>query len=476
MKWTLPLLTGLLMLTSLGCKKNEFSDVDGLPPEIKLEAEHIATEPGREFTIKGIIADNDGIKSINLQNADLELNKTIDLTLDSTVYSYTLNYRFKTREDLAGESFDMNITVTDLGGRTSSAILKVTMDGDFNAPEFKIVPDEAITVLLKATTRLNVKFRVEDNKALQKVEIAIPEIAYSREITSFTSSGRILEFAEQITLPSSLASYSLRIKASDKSGLETEKQSNITVSEMPDFPKMYLVDVANAALLNSDIFGVPMLIEHTGAYTYRARYYSAAAGTEIRFIPQKTDFAPICFGSDPLNAQLLTDDPDVSQALKLPGRGYYEIAFNVKTGVYSVKSYTPAEAPVAIGSDMLLDATRPAEGSIPLRIGLVGSGVPNAGNWNTAQPLILQQDSGNKYLFSVEMNLQAGATIGFIIQTQHSWGWWPEPFWRWDRGEDPEINVANGGQNPGNWTIKTSGKYLFKFDSHLKRSQFYPIN
>ena len=42
---------------------------------------------------------------------------------------------------------------------------------------------------------------------------------------------------------------------------------------MPDFPKMYLADVATAEELNSDIFGVPMVIEHTGEYQYKANYY-----------------------------------------------------------------------------------------------------------------------------------------------------------------------------------------------------------
>ena len=68
---------------------------------------------------------------------------------------------------------------------------------------------------------------------------------------------------------------------------------------MPDFPKMYLADVATVEELNSDIFGVPMVINHTGEYQYRARYYNKAAGTEIFFLPQKTDFTPICFGLDP---------------------------------------------------------------------------------------------------------------------------------------------------------------------------------
>jgi len=467
----------ILLFFLAGCSDDDkYSDVDGLAPVIVLGTSNIKTEPGREFVIKAKVEDKDGLRSINLKNAGFNLDKTIDLTLDSIIYSFDLDYKYKTVKDLEGDNFSVEITVTDLGGRTVNETVLVTMDGDFTNPVFTVSPDEAITVLLKAETRLNVKFTVEDDKALNMVTINIPELNYSKEITEFTNAGKTLVFNDPITLPSTVATYNLVLRAIDKSGLEATKSSVITVSEMPDFPKMYLTDVTDASLMNSDIFGIPMLIEHAGEYTYKARYYSEVAGTQIRFVPQKTDFSPICFGVDPENNSLLTDDPDVSQPITLPGKGYYEINFNVKTGAYSVTSYVPTDTPIAIGSPMYLNAGEPEAGTIPLQIGLVGSGVPDSGNWSPAEPLILKQDNENKFLFSVEMTLEAGAEIEFIIQTQHSWGWWPEPFWRWDRGEDPEYNVSNGGENPAKWKVQTSGKYIFKFDSHLKRSRFYPIN
>lgn len=460
-----------------GCSDDEhYSDVDGLAPTVELATANIKTEPGREFVISATIVDRDGIKSIHLVNQDIYLDKTIDLTKDSLVTEYDLSYKFTTKSSLEGDSFPITVEVTDLGGRVTTTSVLVTMDGDFVNPTFLVSPDSEMTVLLKTETRLNVKFTVQDDKALDVVSVEIPEINYSREVSEFTNSGKTLDFNEPISLPSTLASYNLTITATDKAGLETTKTSLITVSEMPDFPKMYLIDVADASKLNSDIFGIPMLIQHTGEFSYQARYYSEAAGTEIRFAPQKTDFSPICFGKDPANTDVLTDDPNVSLPIVLPAKGYYQINFNVKTGVYSVATYTPTDTPIAIGSDMYLDGSRPGEGSIPLQIGLVGSGIPGAGSWNTAQPLILTQSSENPYLFSVEMTLTAGAQLGFIIQTQHSWGWWPEPYWRWDRANDPESNVANGGENPGTWTASKAGRYLFKFDSHLKRSKFYPID
>lgn len=460
-----------------GCEKDtSVSDVDGLPPTIVMDSEHIATVPGREFVVKARVEDKDGLLSINLKNQNLHLDKTIDLTVDSTVYGYDLRYKYVPERTLEGNDFPIELTVTDLGGRTTTARVLVTMDGDFTHPVFAVVPDNQVTVLLKTETRLNLRFEVRDDRALQRVVIDIPELDYSKEVTEFSNAGRTLVFNEAITLPSVLATYTLSLKAIDQAGLETSKSSVITVSEMPDFPKMYLSDVASAEQLNSDIFGVPMLIDRISPYVYRARYYAATANKEVRFVPQKTDFNPIVFGVDPENTTLLTDDPEVAMPLVLPNKGYYEITFNVQTGQYDVNPYTPTDAPLDIGAPMLLDPTRPGEGSVPLRIGLVGDGLPNAGSWNTANPLFLQQHTDNKYLFSVEMDLLAGAELEFIIQAHHSWGWWPEPFWRWDRGEDPEANVANGGNNPAKWRVQTGGKYIFLFDSHLERSQFYPID
>ena len=76
-----------------GCSKEDnYSDVDGLVPTIELGTENIKTEAGRGFVITAKVADSDGLKSIHLLNQDIYLDKTIDLTKDSTIFEYDLNY------------------------------------------------------------------------------------------------------------------------------------------------------------------------------------------------------------------------------------------------------------------------------------------------------------------------------------------------------------------------------------------------
>ena len=63
-----------------GCSDDDgFSSVDNQNPVITLESEAIHWEFSLEFRIKAKIDDADGIKTINLKNADLFLDKTIDI-------------------------------------------------------------------------------------------------------------------------------------------------------------------------------------------------------------------------------------------------------------------------------------------------------------------------------------------------------------------------------------------------------------
>lgn len=481
-KKCISLLLILLFLLN-GCSDDDgYSDVDGLPPTIVMGSSNIKTEPGREITIKAKVEDKDGLRSINLKNAAFNLDKTIDLTLDSIVYSFDLNYKYKIVKGLEGDNFQLDVTATDRGGRTTTETVLVTMDGDFTNPVFTVSPDAAITVLLKTETRLNVKFTAEDDKALDLVTINIPEINYSREITTFTNSGKTLEFNDPITLPSTVATYNLTLKAVDKAGLETSKTSVITVSEMPDFPKMYLADVATVAELNSDVFGVPMRIERTAAYEYKANYYCQKAGTEIFFLPQKSDFTPICFGIDPADNTKLTDDPDIAEPIVLTQANvYYEITFNVKTAIYKVKTYAIADA---------IDPVPHKFGSISLDTW--GDG----GSWlqefyfgymtsNPREVSRFTQDATNPHLYYLAnpLSLEAGQKMNFVFHNWHSDGWWNYCSWRVDNSDEPEIfNYYGDYKNPAwtkpngadNWakpTVKQTGSYKLYFDAHLGRAK-----
>jgi hypothetical protein len=288
-----------------------------------------------------------------------------------------------------------------------------------------------------------------------------------------------------------VSSYPMTITVTDQHGNETSVSTTISVSEMPDFDKMYLADVEDAADLSSDVYGVPMLIDHTGEFEYTAHYYNQKVGTKVRFIPQMTDFEPICFGPDAENSSLFANDPSSSQGIVLDKISYYEIKFNTKTGVYSVKTYTPAPVTVKLSGHeytypLTLNGTTTwdfgdGSGEQPAQICLAGSNLPNGTpGWTTNQnnnAYILQQDAKNPYLLYREGEYEQGNKIEFTISATHWWGWWPEPYWRFDGSQYNEKNTLNGGDNMkgDGAVVPATGKYRFEFDYHLLRSRLYPV-
>ena len=477
-----------------GCSDdNDYPDVDGQNPTMTLATDHIESGAGHRFTIEGTLEDKDGIASISLQCADLHLNKTIDLI---EIYgvpqeSYDLSYYFDINRNEIGERFTVKVTVTDVGGRSISQDVLITMDGDFAAPVFSAAPDATVTVLMKNETKFNLRFTATDDRALDYVTINIPGIDGfdNRRVDADGKSS--LNFAEIIVFPNEPKSYNVTITAFDKKENSTTTTSVLNISEMPDFPKMYLADVATAEELNSDIFGVPMVIEHTGEYQYKANYYCQKAGTKIFFLPQKSDFTPICFGLDPEDNTKLTDDPETAMPIVLDQANvYYEINIDVKNSTYNLKTYSIADA---------VDPIPHTYGSISLDTW--GDG----GSWlqefyfgyMTSIPtevLRFTQDKTNPHLFYLDtpLFLEAGTKMNFVIHNWHSDGWWNYCTWRVDNSDEPEIFGYYGKEakytNPAwtkpdhvgdNWakpTVNVTGNYKLIFDAHLERAKLIPAN
>lgn len=511
----------ILVFQSCG-DDHDWKDVDGASPEFALQTDHIMTEAGRQIKIAGKVSDKDGIASISMLCHEINLNKTIDLIeiYGEPLTSYDLDYSFALKSIEDCESYDVDITVTDIGGRLTTKTLLVTLDGDFSAPFFSAAPDKEITVLIKEKTAFNLKFTAEDNKAIDYVLVDVAGVdGFPIKIEG--NSQNKLDFARKLELPGKEATYNVSITAYDKAAQDGEIRSSsinstVKVSELPDFERVYLADVATAAELNNDVFGVPMLIEHVGEYRYQARYYNEKAGTEICFIPQKTDFAPICFGPDPENNGRLGDDPETVGRITLDKAGvYYLIDLNTLTGEYSMETYSVDEAidPVMTlhygQNDLNTWNTDPNGAEEPWwqewYIGPITSGPGDV--------MRMEQDRNNKHIFILEnWKLNAGEQMHIVIHNWHSHGWWNFTTWRCDNATDPDKFMYYGdrikdtphyGNNdewfkykygetvgfdinkwsdegyrktfvPDNWceaTIQTSGYYKLVFDAHLERAK-----
>jgi hypothetical protein len=480
-RWLFALVLPVVAWGLTACSDDDdcYSAVDNQAPVITLASDRIQTEANRAFTIEANIKDADGIKSIHLKNEGMFLDKTINLLeiKDELLKEYDLKYTYQrsfTKDWVESDSYPVVITVEDVVGNKQTATVTVTADGDFTNPVFAVAPSKELTVLVQ-NPKLKLSCTVTDNKRVDYVQVVCQQLNINDRISADGKSEFLMK--QVYELPAVKTAYDMTITAYDQQGNSVSTTCTINVDEMPDFAKMYLADVDNVADLSSDVYGVPMLIDHTGEYEYTARYYNQKAGTKVRFIPQMTDFEPICFGLDPEDNSLLANSVD-AEGITLNEVAYYEIKLNIVTGAYSVKTYTPDTQAMTLNGTTFRDFGD-GSGEQPEQICLAGEGMPGVGGWKTNQndgAYILSQDEKNPYLLYGYLDLEKGGPqIQFTISQTHWWGWWPEPFWRFDGSDYNEKNTLNGGDNMKKMEIPATGRYRFEFDYHLLRSRIIPV-
>lgn len=264
----------------------------------------------------------------------------------------------------------------------------------------------------------------------------------------------------KFTMPDTAANkiHSISLTATNVGGKETSAQYKVSLNT--DFPKMYLIESTDPTKLTNDLFGVPMLIEKTASYSFEAKYYSASPNSKIWFIPGKTSLKPIMYGIDPANNAKLTGDFTTAQPIILADKGYYKITFNTLTLAYNVQQ---------------LPTPNPA--NAPAQVALAGVGFydyPNM-NWQNTLPdiILMDKDPGNPYIFTKTVKLGTPPrtthnAAQFIFTTNNGW----TGFWRFDKGDDPEYTVPEGGSTGGNFPISNPPvTYKFTFDTYLNRSK-----
>lgn len=460
------LLAGMLlcstgvMLTS--CDNDDFKDVDGKSPEINLEADVFHIEPGMNFNIKGTITDADGIKAITLTCPELYLNKTIDIL---AIYgepktSYDLDYTFQSERHGDGENFTVTVAVTDMGDRVTEALVSANIDADYTAPYFSAKPGDEITVLIKKETKIKINLEIGDNRVVDYATINLVKVVNGKEqpVEGFPlrieGGEKTLVYKNAIPVPNEPATYKAYIMACDREVQDPphviETTSTIKVMELPNFDEIYLADVATAAELNSDMFGVPMVMDHIGDYKYRVIYYNEKAGTEVCFLGQKTDFGPICFAPSKDNPAELGDDPDDVNKIKLDKAGmYYEFTVDTYNRTMSTRTYSPAEAidPVMhlhYGQDDLNTWWETNNlGDIWWQEFYFG---PGDGPRNITH---MEQDLKNPHIYHCyDMAFAGGDETNFMIHNWHHDGWWNFVTWRSESKVEPSKFVFYGNYHP----------------------------
>lgn len=459
---SLVLSAALIGVTACSKDDDKWPVVDGEAPQITLALSRIRTDYDLTFKIQGKIADKDGIKSIRLVCPGLSLDKEIDIIelYQKPLTEYDLDYSYTVKPDYLTEftgSYTVEVTVTDVAGNTDTQEVLVTFDADFQAPTFVQSPDTEVTVLIKDKTMFNLKFTVEDNRNLDYIEVNLEGVeGYPVRIEA--NGEPKISYANKLELPSTPKNYNLTIKAYDMPAQDeevrsTEIKSLVKVQHLPDFDRLYLADVLTAEELNSDVFGVPMVCDHVGPYQYSVRYYNEKAGTQVCFIPQKTDFLPICFGPDPDDETVLADDPEVSGKITLDQGGvYYKIDVNTKTGAYKVSSYSIVEAVDPIQNlhygqnDLNTWAGWDKPSEIWWQEWYFGpsysdlAAIPERKDTKVHSKIEVRmvRDSKNPHIWvSEDWDLKAGEMTEWLLHNWHHDGWWNYTSWRVDDSADP---------------------------------------
>ncbi|MDE6521758.1 MAG: hypothetical protein K2L17_02980 [Muribaculaceae bacterium] len=494
-------LPALLALTACS-NDNEWKDVDGANPTLSLSSSHERTEAGRSIKIAGKVTDKDGIATIDLVCHEINLNKTINLIeiYGEPLKEYDLDYNFKIQENQAGDDFNVEITITDVGGRKEKQNLRVTLDADWSAPYFTTSPDNEVIVLIKEKTTFNLKFSVADNRIVDYVDIDVVDVTDGEDTPKAVEGfpRRVdgngtakFDFSEKLILPSKEATLRATVTAYDREANEAAHSATFTslvkVQELQDMEKMWLCDVKNEDDLSSDIFGVPVLCDHIGPFKYQIRYYNEKAGTEVSLLGQKGSFGPLCFAPSKDNPSVLGDNPDEVNWIKLPqANTYYLITFDTFNGTYSTETYSVS------------DAIDPV-----MHMHYGDNDLNTWWDWNNEpwwqefyfgpmsdgprEVTKMTQDAKNPHIYVVEdWKLTKGDKLHFVIHNWHHDGWWNLATWRVDDSADPGKFMYYGNLHPDNDHYTGNADYfkwkygdqfdLDKWGDESYRKQFVPDN
>lgn len=460
----------LLLFIGWSCEQDDITVSS--EPNLNLETS-IMGLPGETIVFSGLISDVAGVSSVNIFYPTWDLDKTINV--DETVTQYDLSYAFKIPEDQpVGSTHTIVITATNAGANETTSQIQVSLTGDNEAPVISMVsPSDGGTYIIGGGPEFNLTFTVNDNEQIQSISIVGFGINEEIEVNASTYS-----FDQEIDFSLS-GSFPLTISAVDVAGNTSSNAISVTIEESLRFEKMYLADIDNDEALTADVFGVPMLInsfEHpdSAGVVFEALYYNATPNSAIRFIPQKTSFAPFTFGAGENQGELaLGADASVNPII-LPEVAYYRIVLDFTSFTYSMETYTP--------TDDTFD-----------QIIVMGTGVNVNGNstcinnadgsdgacWWFGSGKELTRDPNNPYRFTGTVELydydpEGDGNNGFIIGANPE-GW--SPFWRFDVGDElgaePERTVPNGGAN-FIFGPEIYGTYQFEFDTHLNRVKVVP--
>ncbi|WP_348797267.1 hypothetical protein [Flavobacterium adhaerens] len=441
-----------------GCQNDESDFPSSDDPTIVVATEEIYGAPTRKFEIKAALADDLGLKSVQIQIPELSLDKVITFGTDPLVTNYDLSYFFEVPADRGtSEVFKIKLITTDVSGNVVNDEINLRLDGEFSVPSITMnTPKEGAVILLSTSNEMPVNFVVNDDSGIDYIEVKCEALGIL-DLIQLTDSPQSYTFNKTYTLPVTAANYVLTITARDKFAIPNTGSLSINVVATNEYPAIYLCDQPKGTNLTTDAVGVPMYFHEKNGQDFEFNYYADSDNKEIYFLGQESDFAPHCFG---LNASGNLADDVTSSPIVLPTKGYYIIKVNPNTLLYSVEKYTPTSK---VWADVANGLWHDDEALRKPFVSVCGGGIKDA-NWDTWNAWVmtglhLANNPNNPYQLVGEYTLTGTMEATFTGQ------WW-SPSWRLIQNG---VCTMSPGENGNAKYPAAAGVYKVVLDTELER-------
>ncbi|WP_281232930.1 hypothetical protein [Flavobacterium gelatinilyticum] len=448
----------LFAILVTGCQNNESGFPSSDNPTVVVATKEIYGAPSRKFEIKAALADDLGLKSVQIQIPELSLDKVIAFATDPLLTSYDLSYFFEVPSGRGtSEAFKIKLIITDVSGNVVNEEINLRLDGEFAAPAISMItPKEGAVILLSTSNEMPVNFVVNDDSGIDYIQIKCEALDIDETI-QLTGAPQSYTFNKTYTLPVTAANYVLTITAKDKFAIPNTGSLNINVVATNEYPAIYLCDQPKGTNLTTDAVGVPMYFHDKNGQDFEFKYYADKDNKEIFFLGQESDFAPHCFG---LNAAGELVDDVTSTAIILPTKGYYVIKVNPNTLKYTATPYTPSSK---VWADVANGLWHDDAASRKPFVSVCGGGIQGA-TWDTwdawvQKGLHLANNPANPYQLVGEYTLTGTMEATFTGQ------WW-SPSWRLIKNG---IATMSPGENGNAKYPAAPGVYKVVLDTELER-------
>ncbi|WP_417941475.1 hypothetical protein [Flavobacterium sp. RS13.1] len=441
-----------------GCQNNESDFHSSDNPTVVVATKEIYGAPTRKFEIKAALADDLGLKSVQIQIPELSLDKVITFATDPLLKTYDLSYFFEVPADRGtSETFKIKLTITDVSGNVVNEEINLRLDGEFAAPLISMMsPKEGAVILLSTSNIMPVNFVVNDDSGIDYVEVKC-EALHIDETIHLEGSPQTYTFSKEYVLPLTAASYVLTITASDKFKIPNSGSLNVNIVATNEYPALYLCDQPKGTNLTTDAVGVPMYFHEKSGQDFEFKYYADKDNKEIYILGQESGFSPHCFGLD-ASGNIVNDV--ASAPIILPTKGYYVIKVNPNTLKYSATKYTPTSK---VWADVANGLWHDVEAQRKPFVSVCGGGIQGA-TWDTwdawvQKSLHLANNPDNPYQLVGEYTLTGTMEATFTGQ------WW-SPSWRLIKNG---IATMSPGENGNAKYPAAAGVYKVVLDTELER-------